>query len=97
MGRWNSIAERPKGLFVQTPPESADGAIVEIRDQGVGIKDPAKAFEALYVTKENTIGRGVGICGSIIDAHHGHLWAASSEVPGPTVCFPISFQSSRMQ
>jgi len=88
------IADRPKKLFIRSAREIADAAIFEIRDHGVGMKDPERAFEAFFTTEENGMGMGLAICCSIIDAHHGRLWVASSEGPGARVCFTIPFQSS---
>jgi PAS domain S-box-containing protein len=91
------IADRPRKLFIRSARESADAAIVQIRDHGVGIENPAKAFEAFFTTKENGLGMGLAICHSIIDAHRGRIWIASSEGPGATVCFTIPLQSSGAQ
>jgi len=88
------IADRPKKLFIRSAREIADAAIFEIRDHGVGMKDPERAFEAFFTTEENGMGMGLAICCSIIDAHHGRLWVASSEGPGARVSFTIPFQSS---
>ncbi|MCU1258695.1 MAG: sensor histidine kinase [Bryobacterales bacterium] len=40
---------------------------------------------------------GLAICHSIIDAHHGRIWFASSEGPGATACFRIPIQSGGAQ
>jgi PAS domain S-box-containing protein len=89
----DSVGDRPKKLFIRSARESDDTAVVEILDQGVGMEDPEKAFEAFFTTKENGMGMGLAICRSIIDAHHGRLWAAPSEGPGTRLCFTIPFQS----
>jgi signal transduction histidine kinase len=91
------IIDRPRNLLIRSARESADTAIVEIRDHGVGIENPAKVFEAFFTTKENGLGMGLAICRSIIDAHRGRLWVASSEGPGATVCFTIPLQASGEQ
>ena len=93
----DSVGDRPKKLFIRSARESDDTAVVEILDQGVGMEDPEKAFEAFFTTKENGMGMGLAICRSIIDAHHGRLWVAPSEGPGARVCFTIPFQSTGTQ
>jgi PAS domain S-box-containing protein len=90
----DSVVDRPKRLFIRSARESADTAVVEIRDHGIGMKNPDKVFQAFFTTKENGMGMGLAICRSIIDAHHGRLWVASSEGPGATVCFTIPLESS---
>jgi PAS domain S-box-containing protein len=93
----DTVVDRPKNLFIRSGRESADAVVVEIRDHGVGMESPEKAFEAFFTTKENGMGMGLAICRSIIDAHHGRLWVASGEGPGATVCFTIPVQSSGTQ
>ena len=90
----DSVVDRPRRLFIRSARESADAAVIEIRDHGIGVEHPEKVFQAFFTTKENGMGMGLAICRSIIDAHHGRLWFASSEGPGATVCFTIPFQSS---
>ncbi len=68
--------------------------LVEIRDSGVGLKDPDAVFEAFFTTKENGMGMGLAICRSIVQAHNGRLWAASGEGPGATFCFTLPLQLS---
>jgi signal transduction histidine kinase len=91
------VVDRPKRLFIQSARESVDAVLVEIRDHGVGMEDPEKAFEAFFTTKENGMGMGLAICRSIIEAHHGRLWAESGEGPGATVRFIIPLQSNGAQ
>ena len=68
--------------------------MVEIRDSGVGLKDPETVFEAFFTTKENGMGMGLAICRSIVQAHSGRIWAASGEGPGATFCFTLPLQLS---
>jgi signal transduction histidine kinase len=60
-----------------------------VRDSGAGLKDPDRIFEAFFTTKDNGMGMGLAICRSIIDAHHGRLWAASGEGVGATFSFTL--------
>ena len=46
------------------------------------MEDPEKVFEAFFTTKENGMGMGLAVCRSIIDAHHGRLWAESVKGAG---------------
>jgi PAS domain S-box-containing protein len=91
------VLDRAKRLVIRSARESADAAIVEVRDHGVGMNHPEKAFEAFFTTKENGMGMGLAICRSIIDAHHGRLWVAPCDGPGARLCFTIPLQSSSTQ
>ena len=91
------VVDRPKRLAIRSAQQSDDAAVVEIRDHGVGMEDPEKAFEAFFTTKENGMGMGLAICRSIIEAHHGRIWVAASEEPGTTVCFTIPLESRGAQ
>ena len=83
------VVDRPKILSVCSKRTSPEGVLVEVRDCGPGIKNPDKIFEAFFTTKENGMGMGLAICRSIIDAHRGRLWAASSEGAGTTFSFTL--------
>jgi two-component system sensor histidine kinase VicK len=39
------------------------------------------------------MGMGLAICRSIIDAHHGRLWAASAEGSGTTFSISLPVQA----
>lgn len=90
----DAVVDQPKRLFIRSQRESDDTALVEIRDSGVGLKDPDTVFEAFFTTKENGMGMGLAICRSIVQAHHGRLWASPGEGPGATFCFTLPFQLS---
>lgn len=90
----DTVVDRPRRLFIRSRHDDGDHALVEIRDHGMGLKDPDKAFEAFFTTKENGLGMGLSICRSIISAHGGRLWAASGEEPGATLCFCLPLRTS---
>ena len=81
--------DRPRNLFIRSKRHSPETVLVEIRDSGVGLKDPEKSFEPFFTTKETGMGMGLAVCRSIIDAHHGRLWAASGEGAGTTFSFTL--------
>jgi PAS domain S-box-containing protein len=88
----DSVVDRPRTLFIRSAWLSNEMAQVEIRDDGVGLKEPEKAFEAFFTTKENGMGMGLAICRSIVEAHGGRLWAASVDGPGASFCFTLPFE-----
>jgi signal transduction histidine kinase/PAS domain-containing protein len=97
---WNGIeamealTDHPKKLNIRSRQESPDAVLIEIRDHGTGLKDPQKAFEAFFTTKEKGMGMGLAICRSIVDAHGGRLWAANTDGPGATLCFTLPLKSN---
>jgi PAS domain S-box-containing protein len=88
------VTDHSKRLFIRSKRESDDRVLVEIRDFGVGLKNPDTVFEAFFTTKETGMGMGLAICRSIVQAHNGRLWAASGEGPGATFCFTLPLQMS---
>lgn len=83
------VLDRPKRLLVRAYGDGADGTVVEIRDSGIGMPDPDRAFDLFFTTKPNGMGMGLSICRSIVAAHHGKLWVKPQEGPGTTVCFRL--------
>jgi hypothetical protein len=90
----DSVIDRPKKLSICSKAQSQEAVLVEIRDSGIGLRDPEKAFEAFFTTKEKGMGMGLAICRSIIEAHRGRLWAAPDEEAGASFCFTLPVQSN---
>jgi signal transduction histidine kinase len=62
-----------------------------VQDAGVGL-DPHgvnRLFDAFYTTKSGGMGIGLSVSRSIIESHHGRLWAAPNDGPGATFSFSI--------
>ena len=90
MEAMESVRDSPRRLYIRSKPEGPEKVQVELSDNGAGLKDPDRIFDAFFTTKENGMGMGLAICRSIVEAHHGRLWAASSqEGPGATFCFTL--------
>ncbi len=64
---------------------------VLVSDSGHGLSDGSieRVFEAFYTTKPNGLGMGLSISRSIIEAHHGRLWAENNGSRGATFCFTV--------
>jgi signal transduction histidine kinase len=89
----DAVVDRPRRLSIASKQPSQETVLVEVRDSGTGVKDPDRIFDAFFTTKENGMGMGLAICRSIIDAHHGRLWAASGEGAGTTFSFTLPVQA----
>jgi signal transduction histidine kinase len=90
----DEVSDRPRKLSIRSTRHCGDAALVEIRDSGVGLKDPDKIFEAFFTTKENGMGMGLTICRSIVEAHDGRLWASAAEGAGTVFHFTLPLKSS---
>jgi signal transduction histidine kinase len=84
------VADRPRQLVIRTEDEG-DRVRLSVRDAGVGFEPDRvdKLFEAFYTTKTDGMGMGLSVSRSIIESHHGRLWAARNEGPGATFSFSI--------
>jgi signal transduction histidine kinase len=85
------VRSRPRQLVITTERDEADGVRLSVRDAGVGI-DPEnihKLLEAFYTTKRDGMGLGLSVSQSIVERHHGRLWAKPNDGPGATFTFSI--------
>jgi len=76
---------------IKTEPDDADHVRLTVQDAGVGF-DPHsmdRLFEAFYTTKTGGMGIGLSVSRSIIENHHGRLWATPNDGPGATFAFSI--------
>lgn len=58
-------------------------------DRGHGLKDPERLFEPFYSTKSEGLGMGLNICRTIIESHHGRLWATENPEGGTIFRFTL--------
>ena len=93
-----AVTDRPHELLIKTELDDAGLVRVTVRDSGVGF-DPQNAdklFAAFYTTKTQGMGIGLSVSRSIIESHHGRIWAVANEGPGATVSFAIPRSQSFM-
>jgi PAS domain S-box-containing protein len=85
------VDDRPRHLLIRTEREGGDRVRVIVRDAGVGIDHEGmdKLFDAFYTTKIGGMGIGLSVSRSIIERHHGRLWADLNDGPGATFSFSI--------
>ena len=64
---------------------------IEVIDNGPGLDDPEKIFDAFVTTKEKGMGIGLAVSRSIMEAHDGRLWAENNADFGAkfTVTIPL--------
>jgi len=87
----STVDDRPRKLLVKTEQDEGDRVRLTVQDAGVGF-DPQTAgrlFDAFYTTKDDGMGIGLSVSRSIIESHHGRLWAAPNDGPGATFSFSV--------
>ena len=82
---------RPKELLIKTARDESDRVRLSVIDAGVGFAPEAadKLFEAFHTTKTDGMGIGLSVSRSIIERHHGRLWAEANAGPGATFSFSV--------
>ena len=81
----------PRILTIRSGLDEAGAIIVEVEDTGRGVdaKQAERVFDSFYTTKADGIGVGLSISRSIIEAHGGRLWLASTAPGGARFCFAL--------
>jgi PAS domain S-box-containing protein len=87
----STIDDRPRDLVIRTEPDDNERVRLSVTDVGVGLEPKAadRLFEAFYTTKDEGMGIGLSVSRSIIEHHHGRLWATPNNGPGVTFSFSI--------
>ena len=85
------VHDRPRQLLIRTEREDGNRVRLSVKDAGVGVDAESvdKLFDAFYTTKSAGMGIGLSVSRSIIERHHGRLWAESNDGPGATFSFSI--------
>jgi len=94
----SGVDDRPRQLVIRTERDEDDHVRLTVQDAGVGF-DPQgveRLFEAFYTTKSDGMGIGLSVSRSIIESHHGRLWAASNDGPGATFSFSLPSRHGRL-
>jgi PAS domain S-box-containing protein len=85
------VNDRPRQLRIRTERSKDDQVRLTVQDAGVGLDRQAmdRLFQAFYTTKNDGMGIGLSVSRSIIERHHGRLWAEPNDGPGTTFSFSI--------
>ena len=67
---------------------------VTVTDRGHGLTDPERLFEPFFSTKSEGLGMGLNICRTIIESHHGRLWATTNPQGGTIFRFTLPCATS---
>ena len=85
------IDDRPRQMLIRTRREGNGHVHLSVHDAGTGVNsgDFDKLFEAFYTTKSDGMGIGLSVSRSIIERHHGRLWAEPNDGPGAIFSFSL--------
>ncbi len=67
--------------------------LVQVSDNGPGVRDAETIFEAFVTTKDNGMGIGLAVSRSIVEAHCGRLWAENDPDGGARFCVALPLSS----
>jgi len=94
----DGMTDRSKDLIIATERDEDEHVRITVRDAGVGV-DPTtveKLFQPFHTTKSNGMGIGLSVSRSIVESHHGRLWAETNDGPGATFLVAIpAWQNGR--
>lgn len=96
----DSMHETPLGereLTMRSRLDRGAGAIaIDIVDTGCGIPEAmiGDSFEPFFTTKPEGMGVGLNLCRSILESHHGRLWATRNPERGSTFHLSLPLHKS---
>jgi PAS domain S-box-containing protein len=86
-----AVTDHSRMLTIRSQLDDRGNIVVNVADSGVGL-DPANRehiFDAFFTTKTEGMGMGLAISNSIIEAHHGRLWAEAGSPVGAVFGFAL--------
>jgi signal transduction histidine kinase len=89
----SGVEDRPRLLVIRTEKEGRDHIRLSVEDTGVGF-EPLTAdrlFDPFFTTKNGGMGIGLSVSRSIIEGHHGRLWATQRDGHGAAFTFSVPF------
>jgi two-component system sensor histidine kinase DctS len=97
-----TTGEKTITLSTQLQRRQSDGGeeiLVRVADNGAGLQGRSidVLCSAFYSTKQGGMGLGLGICRSIIEAHHGTFSAEDAPGGGATFFFTLPTTASALQ
>ena len=87
----STVDDRPRRLVIRTDRESEKRICLTVQDTGVGIASASmdNLFAPFYTTKKDGLGIGLSVSRSVVESHHGEIWAAPGPGSGATFCISI--------
>lgn len=78
-------------IVVRASATDQNQILIQVIDNGPGVADQERIFDAFVTTKTNGMGVGLAVSRSIVEAHDGRLWAENNPSGGATfnVALPV--------
>ena len=91
MEAMSEIRDEQRQIFVRTGPRDNGTVKVAVSDTGPGIPASklSQLFEPFFTTKKEGMGMGLSIARTIVEAHHGQIWAENNSTAGATFYFTV--------
>ena len=85
------LLEEKRQVVVRTGPGDNGTVKIAVADSGPGIPTDRlpKLFEPFFTTKKEGMGMGLSIARTIVEAHHGQIWAENNPNIGATFYFTV--------
>jgi signal transduction histidine kinase len=85
------LSEEKRQVVVRTGPGDNGTVKIAVADSGPGIPIDRlpKLFEPFFTTKKEGMGMGLSIARTIVEAHHGQIWAENNSEIGATFYFTV--------
>jgi C4-dicarboxylate-specific signal transduction histidine kinase len=82
-------------LVVLRAVTDSNEMLIQVIDNGPGVDDPVRIFDAFMTTKDKGMGIGLAVSRTIVEAHGGQLWTETNKAGGATfnVTLPLSHAS----
>ena len=79
-------------IIVRASTTDQNQMLIQLIDNGPGVADQERIFDAFVTTKKNGMGVGLAVSRSIVEAHGGQIWAQNNPSGGATfsVALPLS-------
>jgi PAS domain S-box-containing protein len=73
----DAMAGRPvlPDIKIRAAKMETNEILIQVIDNGSGVENPERIFDAFVTTKKTGMGMGLAISRSIVEAHGGRLWA----------------------
>jgi signal transduction histidine kinase len=91
------LLEEKRQVVVRTGPGDNGTVKIAVVDSGPGIPTDRlpKLFEPFFTTKKEGMGMGLSIARTIVEAHHGQIWAENNSEVGATFYFTVPVDKGR--